>query len=72
MGLAVMTGPAIAHWHLLGRDDSGRLGIELEASDGTCNHWWFRDDDQLRRIIIHLISVYLGGKMPDPQERNRG
>jgi hypothetical protein len=72
MGLAVMTGPAIAHWHLLGRDDSGRLGIELEASDGTYADWWFRDDDQLRRIIIHLISVYLGGKMPDPQERNRG
>jgi hypothetical protein len=56
----------------LGRDDSGRLGIELEASDGTYADWWFRDDDQLRRVIIHLISVYLGGKMPDPQERNRG
>ena len=62
----------IAHWHLLGRDDNGRLGLELENPDGDFAHWWFRDDDQLRRIIVHLISVYLNGKMPDPRGGDRG
>lgn len=61
----------IAHWHLLGRDDNGRLGLELENADGEFEHWWFADDDQLRRVIIHLISVYLNGKMPDPRGGDR-
>ena len=67
-----MTGPAIKHWTLLGIDDSGRLGVEFEASNHEFNQWWFRDDDQMRRFIIHLISVYLGGRMPDPKERLGG
>jgi hypothetical protein len=62
----------VAHWHLLGRDDEGRLGLELENPEGVFEHWWFVDDDQLRRVIIHLISVYLNGKMPDPQAGSRG
>lgn len=72
VGMALMNGHdkrVIAHWHLLGRDDNGRPGLELENPDGDFAHWWFRDDDQLRRIIVHLISVYLNGKMPDPRER---
>lgn len=72
MGLAVMTGPAVKHWTLLGIDDSGRLGVEFEASNHEFDQWWFRDDDQLRRFIIHLISVYLNGKMPDPQAGRNG
>jgi hypothetical protein len=59
----------IAHWHLLGRNDLGQLGIELENPDGEWAHWWFRDEDQLRRVIVHLISTYLNGKMPDPKDR---
>jgi hypothetical protein len=70
--VVVVTGPAVKHWTLLGIDDSGRLGVEFEASNYEFNQWWFRDDDQLRRFIIHLISVYLGGRMPDPQAGRNG
>jgi hypothetical protein len=67
-----MTHQVIKHWTLLGIDDCGRLGVEFETSPTEFGQWWFRDDDQMRRFIIHLISVYLGGKMPDPKERTGG
>ena len=62
----------VNHWTLLHRDDAGRPGIELEETVTDWEIWRFRDDDQLRRFIIHLITFHFDGKMPDPRGGDRG
>lgn len=71
MGMAEMS-RTVNHWTLLHRDDEGRPGIELEQGVTDWEIWRFKDDDQLRRFVIHLITFHFDGKMPDPRGGDHG
>ena len=61
----------IAHWHLLICPDDARLGVEFEDGAGDFEQWWFRDHEQLRQVILHLID-HLSDNRPDIEEADRG
>jgi hypothetical protein len=61
----------IAHWHLLIRPDDARFGVEFEDAAGEFDQWWFRDHEQLRQVILHLID-HLSDNRPDIEEADRG
>ena len=61
----------IAHWHLLICPDDARLGVEFENAAGEFEQWWFRDQEQLRQMVLHLIR-HLSDNTWHIEEPDRG
>ena len=61
----------IAHWHLLIRPGDARLGVEFENGAGEFDQWWFRDQEQLRQVVLHLIR-HLSDNTWHIEEPDRG